>query len=89
MNDVPMGAIINEYRKYAGVKARPLDERFIETFDENAMYTVLDDMILSRASERRKLLTPPNSVKDDNKDDATSLLRTQRGSSKASDLSMA
>ena len=69
MNDMPMGAILHEYRRYAGIKARKLDEKFIETFDENAMYTVLDDVILTRVRERRPLMTPPNSVKDDLKED--------------------
>ncbi|MCJ1283804.1 hypothetical protein MMC26_003135 [Xylographa opegraphella] len=87
MNDVPMGAIINEYRRYAGVKARILDEKFIETFDENAMYTRLDDMVLARAAQRRPLMTPPNSVKDDFKEDILSSSRSQRGNSKASDAS--
>lgn len=32
-----MEAIIAEYRHYAGTKARSLDERFIELFDERAM----------------------------------------------------
>ncbi|MCJ1244401.1 hypothetical protein MMC30_001599 [Trapelia coarctata] len=67
MNDIPMGAIVTEYRKYAGAKARILDEKFIETFDENAMYTILDDIVLKRAADRHPMLTPPNSVKDDHK----------------------
>jgi len=67
MNDIPMGAIVNEYRKYAGVKARNLDEKFIETFDENAMYNILDDLVLKRAANRPPMITPPNSVKDDHK----------------------
>lgn len=67
MNDLPMGAVINEYRKYAGVKARTLDERFIDTFDESSMYAILDDIVLRRAAERHPMLTPPNSVKDDHK----------------------
>ena len=90
MNDMPMGAILNEYRKYAGVKARILDEKFIETFDEHAMFTRLDDMVLARAAQRRPLLTPPNSVKDDLKDDGPvpSSSRSQRGNSKTSDISL-
>ncbi|MCJ1390094.1 hypothetical protein MMC18_002952 [Xylographa bjoerkii] len=87
MNDVPMNAIINEYRKYAGVKARILDEKFIEAFDEHAMYTRLDDMVLARAAQRRPLMTPPNSVKDDLKDEILPSSRSQRGNSKASDTS--
>ena len=74
MNDMPMGAIINEYRKYAGVKARNLDEKFIETFDENAMYEILDNNVLKRAADRHPMITPPNSVKDDHNDAGHGLL---------------
>ena len=85
MNDMPMGAIIQEYRQYAGVKARTLDEKFIETFDENAMYNILDDIVLTRATERRPLMTPPNSVKDDLKEDGQT---SSRENSKANEKSL-
>lgn len=87
MNDMLLGSILNEYRKYAGIKARILDEKFIETFEEHAMYTRLDDMVLARASQSRPLMTPPNSVKDDLKDEGQSSNRSQRANSKASDIS--
>lgn len=32
-----MELISSEYRRYAGVKARVLDERFMDMFDERAM----------------------------------------------------
>ena len=34
---IDLAAIFAEYRHYAGAKARVLDERFMELFDERAM----------------------------------------------------
>ena len=60
MNDVPMSAIVAEYRKYAGAKARIFDEQFIEMFDESAMYKILDNIALKRATDGQPMITPPD-----------------------------
>jgi protein tyrosine/serine phosphatase len=55
--------IIDEYRTYAGIKARALDEKYIQDFDQHTMTVRLNDMIFRMAKESNQLLTPPPSDK--------------------------
>jgi hypothetical protein len=63
-----MTSILEEYRHYAGAKARELDEIFIEMFDENEMISRFDSLFRA-AVDRRGLLTPPGSEENEIKDD--------------------
>ena len=57
-------AIIAEYRKYAGNKARPLDEKFIDGFDETSIFNGVGSVPIIPG-----LPTPPASLKDDLRDE--------------------
>lgn len=66
----------SRYRKYASTKFRPLDEAFIERFDERnalAALKVCQEIVLPGSPlpllPSPKLLTPPASVKDDKLDE--------------------
>ncbi|MCJ1350926.1 MAG: hypothetical protein MMC33_000908 [Icmadophila ericetorum] len=98
LHDWRIASILAEYRRYAGLKARELDERFIESFDES---TVVQDLTQHNESvnlasswlpSSSQLPTPPpseRSVKDDLRDDTEYLTtRSRRGGSKASDRSL-
>ena len=63
MNGWKMDAIIDEYRHYAGAKARTLDEKYIADFDQYGMAMRLDDIVYRMARESFALLTPPSSDK--------------------------
>ena len=56
INDWTMEQILEEYRKYAGRKARDLDERYIGLFDAEAMKTAIE-MSLPAAFPQRKMLS--------------------------------
>ena len=58
-----MDTIINEYRHYAGAKARALDEKYISEFDQYGMGMRLTDAVYRLAKETTGLLTPPPSDK--------------------------
>ena len=88
INDWPTAAIIAEYRQFATTKARMLDERFIEGFDESSVLTALSNETSFYMSSRSALPTPPSSVKDDPKDDSPLGTRARRGDSKVSDYSL-
>lgn len=88
VNDWTTPAIIAEYRKYASNKARSLDERFIESFDETTVMTGITNGNRLTLSLRPELPTPPSSVKDDAKDDGPLISRPQRSESKTSDVSL-
>ena len=61
---------MTEYRKYAGNKARTLDEKFIEEFDETAIMAGLTKSTMVAASTETtyttltSMLTPPPSTID-------------------------
>jgi len=56
-----MGSILREYRHHAGAKARLLDEKYMELFDENAMRASITGQFPAEAATRRRLLTPNHS----------------------------
>ena len=63
MNGWSIDAVIDEYRQYAGAKARSLDEKYIFEFDERSMATRLNDIVYQKARDSYALLTPPSSDK--------------------------
>ena len=81
-----MGAILAEYRKYAGAKARVLDERFIELFDEQGAMATISKESETIRSTYSSILTPPGSVVDDSKD-GSFVGNRERGLSKTSNAS--
>ncbi|MCJ1259433.1 hypothetical protein MMC24_007270 [Lignoscripta atroalba] len=80
-------SIIAEYRRYAAHKARVLDERFIELFDQHAAMAGVGKETDVVVSAQQTMPTPPSSVKGDPKDDETPVTRMHRGVSKSSDAS--
>lgn len=64
MSDWTLDSTITEYRKYAGTKARPLDEQYIRAFDRHAMALRLNDAVYKTIGGRHGLPTPPSSDKD-------------------------
>ncbi|KAI9873821.1 MAG: hypothetical protein M1830_010559 [Pleopsidium flavum] len=70
--DWSLASILAEYHHHANPKARVLDERFIELFDERAV--VNQAQIGWAVSKSFTLPTPPASVVDDPKDDSHSAL---------------
>ena len=71
IHDWTTPTVLAEYRKYAGSKARLLDERFIELFDERAALAGFSTADVMSVDPARPLLlpTPPSSVVNDPKDD--------------------
>ncbi|MCJ1323584.1 hypothetical protein MMC10_000245 [Thelotrema lepadinum] len=63
MNGWSMNSILDEYRHYAGAKARSLDEKYMAEFDERSMATMLNDIVYQKARDSYALLTPPSSDK--------------------------
>ena len=84
-----MGAIIGEYRQYAAHKARVLDERFIELFDEQTAMVGLKKHSGQGPAQSVPIPTPPSSDKYDPQDDILPKPRSYRGSSKLSDYESA
>ena len=88
LNDWTMPAIIAEYRHFASTKARMLDERFIEAFNEGTIMTSTSSETSFNVASHPELLTPPSSVKDDPKDDNPPVTRAERVESKVSEFSL-
>ena len=83
MCDWTVPDVIAEYRKYAGNKARSLDEKFIDGFDETSIIDGIASVPIISG-----LPTPPASLKDDLKDDEDSTPTRMRSiDSKMSDVS--
>jgi hypothetical protein len=56
---------LEEYRDYAGSKARALDEQYIDQFNPIDMESRINNLIISIATETRSMLTPPASEKSE------------------------
>lgn len=61
MSDWKIDAILDEYRHYAGLKARSLDEKYISDFDKYGMAMRLNDIVYQLARDNYGFLTPPSS----------------------------
>lgn len=74
LNHWSLAAVVTEYRKYAGAKARPLDEAFMRSFDVPGMAALLK-IPGSGAAGNSMLPTPPPSDRDGDvvEDDAWTL----------------
>ena len=88
LNDWTIPAIIAEYRHFASTKARILDERFIEGFNEGIIMTSTSNEASFNMASHSELLTPPSSVKDDPKDDSPLVTRAWRVESKVSEFNL-
>lgn len=65
LNHWSPAAVVTEYRKYAGTKARPLDEAFMRNFDVPGMSALLKIPSGSGGTAGRSMLpTPPASDRD-------------------------
>lgn len=49
-----MERVCEEYRRYAGIKARVLDERFMDLFDERALFWLARQYAVPKDSEPLK-----------------------------------
>lgn len=61
LNHWSPAAVVTEYRKYAGAKARPLDEAFMRNFNVPGMLALLQ---IPSGSGVSMLPTPPASDRD-------------------------
>lgn len=73
LQDWSLASILAEYHHHANPKARVLDERFIELFDERAVLNQ-GQQIGWAVPKPSTLPTPPASVVDDPKEDGHSAL---------------
>ena len=64
MTRQPIDEVIDEYRKYAGEKARDLDVKYITEFDHHAMFVRLNDKVYQKVRDEGTVLTPPASDKN-------------------------
>lgn len=88
INDWTIGSVLEEYRRYAGAKARVLDEKYMELFDEHATMIKLDCIRFATTTENIWLITPPSSVKDDAKDESLLLESARPGAASISSISL-
>jgi hypothetical protein len=61
MHGWSLQSALEEYRDYAGSKARALDEQYIKRFDPVDMENRVNNLVLTIATESRSMLTPPAS----------------------------
>jgi len=57
INDWTMADIVEEYKHYAGVKARDLDEKYIRLFDEDSMRTTIEYSLPAAFGQRKLKLS--------------------------------